>query len=577
MSVTTLDSQTNEAETPARWKQWQQKITEFKSSHHKAFIIAILAALITLFIVAILWTKSVPYRALYGEAERYDSAEILDVLTQVKIAYKIDNQTGQVLVPENKLADARITLAAHGVKAQLPQGLDILDKATGLGTSQFIENARYRQGLEGELARTILAINVVNNARVHLAIPNRTLFVGINEEKPSAAVMVELLPGRTLEQQQVEAIVNLVSGSITGMPAEGVSVVDQHGNLLSADIRDGNQARMSVQYHEIQQRTERDIVHRATDMLTPLLGMGNFRVQVSATLNFDQIEETAESLEGDPVVRSEFSLQDNSQGQLALGIPGALSNQAPVEGEQANNESRNERAENSRQYDFGRKVRHTKMAQGGIEHLSVSVLLNDSVSEQGWQQAELEQIAQMVKDSVGYIDERGDQFSLHAFNFAREPEVVADPMPWWHQQHNLVLIQYGLYALITLSFIFFVLRPLIKTLSTSPSERSIGESHTLAVSTSAASLAAAPSPAAIPSGKMDSDQDLADALIDSMMGGGSVENEMEGSSTSSGDLYDLPPLGSDLEVQVEHLQKLTAAESERVADVVKKWVNSNES
>ncbi|MGR5540833.1 flagellar basal-body MS-ring/collar protein FliF, partial [Vibrio campbellii] len=397
------ESQPSGTEQPARWKQWQSKVREFTSSNHKAMVIAALTALITAFIVVILWTKSTPYRALYGEAERYDSAEILDVLTQVKIAYQIDNHTGQVLVPENKLADARITLAAHGVKAQLPQGLDILDKATGLGTSQFIENARYRQGLEGELARTILAINSVNYARVHLAIPNRTLFVGINEEKPSAAVMVELLPGRTLEHQQVEAIVNLVSGSITGMPQEGVSVVDQHGNLLSADIRDGAQNRLSVQYHEMQQRTERDIVHRATDMLTPLLGMGNFRVQVSATLNFDQIEETQESLDGDPVVRSEFSKQDNSQGQMALGIPGALSNQAPVDGEGANNESRNERAESSRQYDFGRKVRHTKMALGGIEHLSVSVLLNDAVNEQGWQQAELEQIAQMVKDSVGYI------------------------------------------------------------------------------------------------------------------------------------------------------------------------------
>ncbi|MGR5253435.1 flagellar basal-body MS-ring/collar protein FliF [Vibrio astriarenae] len=571
MSVTTLESQPSGTEQPARWKQWQSKAREFTSSNHKAMVIAALTALITAFIVVILWTKSTPYRALYGEVERYDSAEILDVLTQVKIAYQIDNHTGQVLVPENKLADARITLAAHGVKAQLPQGLDILDKATGLGTSQFIENARYRQGLEGELARTILAINSVNYARVHLAIPNRTLFVGINEEKPSAAVMVELLPGRTLEHQQVEAIVNLVSGSITGMPQEGVSVVDQHGNLLSADIRDGAQNRLSVQYHEMQQRTERDIVHRATDMLTPLLGMGNFRVQVSATLNFDQIEETQESLDGDPVVRSEFSKQDNSQGQMALGIPGALSNQAPVDGEGANNESRNERAESSRQYDFGRKVRHTKMALGGIEHLSVSVLLNDAVNEQGWQQAELEQIAQMVKDSVGYIDDRGDQFSLHAFNFAREPEVVAESVPWWHQQHNLALIQYGLYALITLSFIFFVLRPLVRSLAT-PTVKTVSESTSIAA---APSLAASAAPASMPTSKIDSDQDLADALIDSMMGGGGLADDS--GASSSQDLFDLPPLGSNLEVQVEHLQKLTDAESERVADVVKKWVNSNES
>ncbi|MGL6260597.1 flagellar basal-body MS-ring/collar protein FliF [Vibrio sp. WXL210] len=569
MSTTAIESQSSSSE-PARWKQWQEKAMTAIKEKNKAAIITAIAALITLFLVVLLWTQSSPYRALYGESERYDSAEILEVLTQAKIAHQIDNQTGQVLVPENKLADARITLAAHGVKAQLPAGLEILDKATGLGTSQFIENARYRQGLEGELARTILAINAVNNARVHLAIPNRTLFVGINDEKPSAAVMVELLPGRSLEQQQVEAIVNLVSGSITGMPIEGVSVVDQHGNLLSADIGNGSNSRLSVQYHELQQRTERDIVHRATDMLAPLLGEGNFRVQVSATLNFDQVEETEESIEGDPVLRSEFSKQDNSQGQLALGIPGALSNQAPMaDAEGQANESRNERAESSRQYDFGRKVRHTRIAQGGVEHLSVSVLINDAVNEQGWQQAELEQIAQMVKDSVGYIDERGDQFSLHAFNFARSPEVATVSVPWWHQQQNLTLIQYGLYALLVLSFYFFVLRPLIKALTqpSVPVEREVIVHRAAPVAASESSN--------ISSSPIDGGQDLADALIDSIQAGGGLGDD--GSSSDGTDIYDLPPIGSNLEVQVEHLQKLTDAESERVADVVKKWVNSNES
>ncbi|WP_047045967.1 flagellar basal-body MS-ring/collar protein FliF [Vibrio mexicanus] len=572
MSTTTLESQPSSSDD-TRWHKWQEKIRETLRSNQKAWLIAAITGLISLFIVVVLWSHSSPYRALYGESERYDSAEILEVLTQAKIAYQIDNHTGQVMVPENKLADARITLAAHGVKAQLPPGLDLLDKATGLGTSQFIESARYRQGLEGELARTILAINSVNYARVHLAIPNRTLFVGVNEEKPSAAVMVELLPGQSLEHQQVEAIVNLVSGSISGMPTQGVSVVDQHGNLLSADLQNGENRRLSVQYHEMQQRTERSIVHRATDMLTPLLGAGNFRVQVSATLNFDQVEETQESIEGDPVVRSEFSKQDNSQGQLALGIPGALSNQAPSPDAENNaNESRNERAESSRTYDFGRKVRHTRLAQGGIEHLSVSVLINDSVAEQGWQQAQLEQIAQMVKDSVGYIDERGDQFSLHAFNFAQEPQVDIVPLPWWQQEHNLILIKYALYALLTLSFFLFVLRPLIKALNTRPST---------AVAAPVTAQAVEPSvmpsnvTSSISAASIDNEQDLADALFNSVQGGASAGSSSGG--MMGGDIYDLPPSGSNLEVQVEHLQKLTDAESERVADVVKKWVNSNES
>ncbi|MGF1721826.1 flagellar M-ring protein FliF [Vibrio kyushuensis] len=577
MSTTIVENPPS-SELP-KWQQWRETAKEQIGKHSKVAQITALTVLISLFIVVILWSHTSPYKALYGENERYDSAEILEVLSQVKIAHQIDRVTGQILVPENKLADARITLAAHGVSAKLPPGLDILDKATGLGTSQFIESARYRQGLEGELARTILAINVVNHARVHLAIPNRTLFVGINEEKPSAAVMLDLLPGKQLGPSQVEAIVNLVSGSISGMPVEGVSVIDQFGNLLSADLKNGNNGRLSVQNHEMQQRIERDIVRRAGDMLAPLLGVGNFRVQVAATLNFDQVEETHESIDSDPVVRTEFNKQDNTSGQLALGIPGSLSNQAPA-GEEATNESRNERAESTRHYDVGRKVRHTRQAQGSVDHLSVSVLINDATNEQGWQPEQLEQVAQMIKDSVGYMDERGDQFSLHAFNFAQAPTVVAEPLPWWQQAQNLMLIQYTIYGLIALSFILFVLRPLVNALKTSTQASSglaaaSGSQSALGSQTSGDAIEAPNTADELGSigSHIDNEQDLADALLNSVQFGGAAES----GNTIATDLYDLPPSGSNLEVQVEHLQKLTDAESERVADVVKKWVSNNES
>ncbi|MGF1682667.1 flagellar basal-body MS-ring/collar protein FliF [Photobacterium minamisatsumaniensis] len=579
------------AENPAtasssKWLEFKEKIQQLLDGKNKNIaIITALAMLVSLFIVVMMWTQTSPYQPLYGTQERYDNSEILTVLEQEKIQFQVDNQSGQIMVPANRLADARIVLAARGVKAKLPEGLEILDRSSGLGTSQFIENARYRQGLEGELARTILAIRSVNHARVHLAIPNRTLFVGINEEKPSAAVMLELEPGMQLDQSQVEAIVNLVSGSITGMAVDAISVVDQYGNLLSADLAMGSQSKMNVRYHEQQQRVERDMVRRAADMLTPLVGMGNFRVQVAATLNFDQIEETHESVDSDPVLRTEFTKQDNSQGQLALGIPGALSNQPAGDENAPNNESRNERAELSRQYDVGRKVRHTLHAQGGIELLSVSVLLNDDLIEQGWQQEQLEQVAQMVKDSVGYVAERGDQFSLHAFNFARAVETTAVETPWWHDQQLLNLIKYGAYTLLGLAFIIFVLRPLVKAL-----QRPNAAAPALATATAGVSpnMSMANEQAAIepvkPAAAMtsfDNEQDLADALLDSIAQGQPVTSEAsistETTNTAAFDLSTLPPPGSELEVQVQHLQNLTAVEPERVAEVIKKWVNSNES
>lgn len=570
---------------PSKWLSYIEKIQHRLDGKYKnAALITALAVMVSLFIVVVMWTQASPYKPLYGTQERYDNSEILSVLEQEKIQFQLESESGQIMVPSNRLADARIILAARGVKAKLPEGLEILDRSSGLGTSQFIENARYRQGLEGELARTILAIRSVNHARVHLAIPNRTLFVGINEEKPSAAVMLELEPGMQLDQPQVEAIVNLVSGSITGMAVEAVSVVDQYGNLLSADLAMGQQSQVNVRFHELQQRVERDIVRRAGDMLAPLLGVGNFRVQVAATLNFDQIEETHESVDTDPVLRTEFTKQDNTLGQLAMGIPGALSNQPTGEEGPTNNETRNERAELSRQYDVGRKVRHTRHAQGGIEMLSVSVLLNDDVHEQGWQQAQLEQVAQMVKDSVGYVAERGDQFSLHAFNFARAVETAPLDTPWWHDQQLLLLAKYGAFTLLGLSFILLVLRPLVKAL-----QRSAPVSTALApVAAGAEVMPSGEVPAVEPvsefkpasiNSSAGSEQDLADALLDSIAQGGMVTEESASQPTGEADfdLSTLPPPGSELEVQVKHLQKLTEVEPERVAEVIKKWVNSNES
>ncbi|WEM42985.1 flagellar basal-body MS-ring/collar protein FliF [Photobacterium sp. DA100] len=583
--MSTTVAENPEQAPSSKWLSYKEKIQQRLDGKYKnVALITALAVLVSLFIVVAMWTQTSPYRPLYGTQERYDNSEILSVLEQEKIKFQLDNQSGQIMVPANRLADARILLAARGVKAKLPEGLEILDRSSGLGTSQFIENARYRQGLEGELARTILAIRAVNHARVHLAIPNRTLFVGINEEKPSAAVMLELEPGMQLDQPQVEAIVNLVSGSITGMATDAVSVVDQYGNLLSADLALGQQSQINVRFHELQQRVERDIVRRAGDMLAPLLGVGNFRVQVAATLNFDQSEETHESIDSDPVLRTEFTKQDNTQGQLAIGIPGALSNQPTGEEGNTNNETRNERAELSRQYDVGRKVRHTRHAQGGIEMLSVSVLLNDNVQEQGWQQAQLEQIAQMVKDSVGFVAERGDQFSLHAFNFARAVETAPVETPWWHDQQLLLLAKYGVYAFLGLSFIILVLRPLVKALqrpapmTTALAATSAGVEMATGETLASADPVAAFKPASIsPAGG--SEQDLADALLDSIAQGGMVAEESLSVSSEEldFDLSTLPPPGSELEVQVKHLQKLTEVEPERVAEVIKKWVNSNES
>lgn len=395
----------------------------WSSSQRNLVLSAVLAAIVAAIIVVALWSSSQSFRPLYSQQERFDIGEIVSVLESEGVSYRMQEQNGQVLVPEGEVAKVRMLLASKGVKAKLPTGLDSLKEDSSLGTSQFMETARYRHGLEGELVRTIMSLNSVANARVHLAIPRQTLFVRQNSENPSASVMLELKPGEDLKPEQVEAIINLVVGSVTAMKPEFVSVIDQYGRLLSADVASAEAGKVNAKYLEYQKSVEKQIIQRAADMLTPIVGPSNFRVQVAADLDFSQVEETQEILDNAPVVRNEHTIHNNSVDQIALGVPGSLSNQPPVTGsgevETNDSQNTNARSEVNRQYAVGSSVRRTQYQQGQIEKLSVSVLLNSKASPDGvaWSEADKEQISNMIMDAVGISATRGDSLSLMSFNF----------------------------------------------------------------------------------------------------------------------------------------------------------------
>ncbi|MBP6791609.1 MAG: lateral flagellar M-ring protein FliFL, partial [Aeromonas sp.] len=408
--------------------------------------IALLAAIVAGTIVVILWTSSKNYVPLYGKQELYDTANIMEMLEKEQVPFRLEKSSGQILVPESQLAHVRMALAARGVRAAMPAGLEGLDTVTGLGTSEFMEGARYRHALEGELARTIISLDAVRSARVHLAIPKRTLFVGRDEEKPSASVMLDLQPGQSMEPGQVEAIANLVAGSISGMKPGAVTIVDQAGQLLSAELGDkAGFGKQSVQQMEYVRKLEQYIRQRASDMLYPMLGTGNFRVQIAADVNFNAVEETQQQLDPNGVVTKESNKSDKTIDALALGIPGALSNRPPetapqtepaAEGsaaapEPAKNDTRTERQEVSKQYENSRTIVHTRYQQGRLERMNVSILLNQqSGPKGGWSAEQLEQIRQMVERSVGFDGVRGDQISLQVFDFTGAVPVTPPESSW---------------------------------------------------------------------------------------------------------------------------------------------------
>nr|WP_265436456.1 lateral flagellar M-ring protein FliFL [Aeromonas media] len=542
--------------------------------------IALLAAIVAGTIVVILWTSSKNYVPLYGKQELYDTANIMEMLEKEQVPFRLEKSSGQILVPESQLAHVRMALAARGVRAAMPAGLEGLDTVTGLGTSEFMEGARYRHALEGELARTIISLDAVRSARVHLAIPKRTLFVGRDEEKPSASVMLDLQPGQSMEPGQVEAIANLVAGSISGMKPGAVTIVDQAGQLLSAELGDkAGFGKQSVQQMEYVRKLEQYIRQRASDMLHPMLGTGNFRVQIAADVNFNSVEETQQQLDPNGVVTKESNKSDKTIDALALGIPGALSNRPPetapqteaaAEGnaatpEPAKNDTRTERQEVSKQYENSRTIVHTRYQQGRLERMNVSILLNQqSGPKGGWSAEQLEQIRQMVERSVGFDGVRGDQISLQVFDFTGAVPVTPPESSWLETPYWQDSLRYLVGGLLGLTLVFFGIRPLVKHLVRTQQY-----------------------PDAEPEQEQDEEQEPTIGLSMRRDGDDEADGTAVGKNLqqaeyklepqfSSLDLEALPEPGSELEVQLKHLQLLVDKDTARVAEVVRQWVSGNE-
>ncbi|WP_410488815.1 lateral flagellar M-ring protein FliFL [Aeromonas caviae] len=544
--------------------------------------IALLAAVVAATIVVILWTSSKNYVPLYGKQELYDTANIMEMLEKEQVPFRLEKSSGQILVPESQLAHIRMALAARGVRAAMPSGLEGLDNVTGLGTSEFMEGARYRHALEGELARTIISLDAVRSARVHLAIPKRTLFVGRDEEKPSASVMLDLQPGQTMEPGQVEAIANLVAGSISGMKPGAVTVVDQSGQLLSAELGDkAGFGKQSVQQMEYVRKLEQYIRQRASDMLSPMLGTGNFRVQIAADVNFNAVEETQQQLDPNAVVTRESNKSDKTIDALALGIPGALSNrppetapktdQAATEGnaaqEPAKNDTRTERQEVSRQYESSRTIVHTRYQQGRLEKMNVSILLNQqSAPKEGWSPEQLEQIRQMVERSVGFDGSRGDQISLQVFDFTGAVPVEPPASSWLETPYWQDSLRYLVGGLLGLTLVFFGIRPLVKHLVRTqqyPDTDAAQEPDEEQEPTMGLSM------------RREGDGELEESTTGKSLSQSQSEFRIE-PQFSSLDLEALPEPGSELEVQLKHLQLLVDKDTARVAEVVRQWVSGNE-
>lgn len=466
-----------------------------------------------------LWGRAPDYGVLYSNLSDRDGGAIIASLQQMNIPYKFAEGGGALLVAASKVPEARLRLASQGLPKGGAVGFELMDNQK-FGTSQFVEQVNYQRALEGELARSINSIAAVDSARVHLALPKPSLFVR-DQKKPSASVVLTLHQGRSIDEAQISAIVHLISSSVPELSAQSITVIDQAGNLLSA----ANTGMRGLDLSQVKyaQEIEQGYIRRIEAILQPIVGANNVHAQVAADIDFSIVENTDEKYRpnqepGSAAIRSQ-QLSESSQPGAALpgGVPGALSNQPPVNpvapivtsaataqpgaNGQINNGPGNTRKDGTTNYELDRSIRHVQQGAGGIKRLSVAVVVNyrGAQGTQGKPQAlaavELEQIKNLVRETMGFSAERGDSLNVVNSPFATDPVIDTPELPWWRQPDNIALAkawgQYLLLCLLGLYLWFAVLRPLLrKHLQPAPAGIAVAGEETASAAGAAAQVQA---------------------------------------------------------------------------------------
>ncbi|MCK6405497.1 MAG: flagellar M-ring protein FliF [Rhodocyclaceae bacterium] len=485
------------------------------NNQQKLTLMLAVAAVVTLAVGALLWSRHGDFRVLFSNITERDGGAIISALEQQNVPYKFSDGGSAILVPGDRVHEIRLRLASQGLPKGGAVGFEVMENQK-FGISQFAEQVNYQRALEGELSRTIQSIAAVQTARVHLAIPKPTVFVR-EEQKPSASVLLSLYPGRMLEAAQIAGIQNLVASSVPHMPSSNVSILDQSGALLSQLKSKLMEAGLDPTQVKYVNEVESAVIKRIEDILMPIAGAGNAKVQVAADIDFSQTEQTAETHKPNATppeiaIRSQQSSETASATATpAVGVPGALSNQPPVPatapltqpavggapGGAANappipgqinaagvqapigsvGQPVSTRKDSTINYEVDRTIRHTKQSVGSIRRLSAAVVVNHrkEIGKDGkpatkpFTDAELKQINDLVREAMGYNKDRGDTLSVAnaPFTASERPD---SGIPLWKDPDLLSLlkdlIKYGAIAGIIAYLLLKVVKPLVTTMMT---------------------------------------------------------------------------------------------------------------
>ncbi|MFN7753019.1 MAG: flagellar basal-body MS-ring/collar protein FliF [Pseudomonadota bacterium] len=539
------------------------------SNAQKVVLLVGLAAVIAAAVAFLSWARSPDYRVLFSNLTDRDGGAVVAALQQINVPYRMSEGGNAILVPSDRVYDARLRLAQQGLPRGGSIGFELLENQR-IGTSQFVEQVNYQRALEGELARTVQALGSVQGARVHLAIPRPSVFVR-DQQKPSASVLVSLYPGRSLEAAQLAGITHLVSSSVPDLAPSAVTIVDQAGNLLTSGGEPRDAAGLDAGQLKHLLQVEQSYVRRIENILTPIVGPGNVRAQVTVDLDFSKIEQTAETFKPNPApqqaIRSQQTVETVGEGgREAGGVPGALSNQppgsasaplnappAPTKGAPpAPTPAPSTHRESTTNFEVDKTVTYTRSEVGALRRVSAAVVLNHRREVREGKAAsspipedEVTRLTELVKQAIGFNDQRGDKVNLVNAPFTETPrEDVEGPSfvstLLERLLGNLNTLVWAMAAVIAALLVYsIVIRPVLRDLA------SAGERE----------LAYAPPPAGAGGTGMSSE------------GGSAAPAAPQGPVTAA----PIMQRGS-FEAELQVVKDLAKQEPQIVANVVKDWV-----
>jgi flagellar M-ring protein FliF len=479
-----------------------------------------LALVLSIMAGVFLWGQKPNYGILLTNFSDKDGGAIIASLQTMNVPYQFSEGGNAILVPAEMVYDARLKLAAQGLPRGGNVGFELMENQK-MGTSQFIEQVNYQRALEGELARTISSIGVVQGARVHLAIPKQSVFVR-EKQTPTASVLVNLNSGRTLDKQQVNAVIHLVSSSVPELTSNAVTVVDQTGKLLSGnDKSTSDTAQLDPEQMKYVKEIQESIRKRVESILAPMVGEGNVHAQATADIDFTRSEQASETYKPNatPETSAVRSLQTKEAASMdpvsATGTPGAVSNQAGKNNPKDTKTSTaavtttqptptNTQKDNTVNYEIDKTVNYVSKSMGGINRLSVAVLVNHKkeVDDQGkatyrpLNDDEKNQITLLVKDAMGFNQDRGDSLNVVNSLFTEPEKEEVKPDPIWKPYATIStaksIFQYLITAVVLFILYSKVLKPLLKRINEDVISPSVGDVQLAAAGVSNMPMNSAP-------------------------------------------------------------------------------------